>query len=55
MLPAESGITYALGLLGGRRTVDGGPEKAFCQRQHHFPTESALRLLSMGTGLRQQM
>mgnify|MGYP006886063936 FL=1 len=31
MLPAESGITYALGLLGGRRTVDGGPEKASCK------------------------
>ena len=27
MLPAESGITYALGLLGGRRTFDGGPER----------------------------
>ena len=31
MLPAESGITYDLGLLGGRRTVDGGPEKASCE------------------------
>jgi len=27
MLPAESGITYALGLLGERRTFDGGPER----------------------------